>query len=116
MMEKRTPECLKDQQLCERYKKKAAEEAYFNPELSEEAKKLGNDSFRKDDFPSAVKHYTEAINRNPKNAALYRLVCCSLISSLFLFFLDPLMWLLIPLPPFFLLLHLVAIELLPTPN
>mmetsp|Transcript_16644 Transcript_16644/g.49794 ORF Transcript_16644/g.49794 Transcript_16644/m.49794 type:complete len:583 (-) Transcript_16644:8-1756(-) len=71
MMEKRTAECLKDQQLCERYKKKAEEEAYFDPALSDEAKKLGNEAFQKDDYPTAVKHFTEAIKRNPKSAPLY---------------------------------------------
>eukprot|EP01091_Cochliopodium_minus_P005107 TRINITY_DN15088_c0_g1_i1.p1 TRINITY_DN15088_c0_g1~~TRINITY_DN15088_c0_g1_i1.p1 ORF type:complete len:594 (-),score=234.40 TRINITY_DN15088_c0_g1_i1:2029-3810(-) len=44
---------------------------YINPELSEKEKELGNECFKTQRFPEAIKHYSEAILRNPKNHVLY---------------------------------------------
>lgn len=50
--------------------KKQTEEAYISPELSAAAREEGNAAFRVKDFPTAIKHYTEAIKRNPTDPVI----------------------------------------------
>ncbi len=52
-------------------KKEKDERDYLNPELSQKAKELGNECFKTGQFPDAIKHYTEAIKRNPTDHVLY---------------------------------------------
>ncbi|XP_068632473.1 stress-induced-phosphoprotein 1 [Battus philenor] len=71
MSEHRTPEI---KTLLSEVERRIAEEekkAYIDPVKSEQEKELGNEYFKKGDYSTAVKHYTEAIKRNPDEAKLY---------------------------------------------
>ncbi|XP_026732808.1 stress-induced-phosphoprotein 1 [Trichoplusia ni] len=71
MSEHRTPEI---KTLLSEVEKQIAEEekkAYVDPVKAEQEKELGNDYFKKGDYSTAVKHYTEAIKRNPDDPKLY---------------------------------------------
>lgn len=59
---------LKDAQ---RIKKKKEEEAYIDPEISKQVRSEGNELFLAGKFPESIAKYTEAIKRNPKDAAPY---------------------------------------------
>jgi len=71
LTEHRTPDYRQNLSEVESMIKKAAEEAYINPELAETEKQKGNESFKKGDFAEAVKSYSEAIKRNPADAKIY---------------------------------------------
>merc|ERR1719300_1897948 len=83
LTEHRTPEYRTALSEAESLLKKAAEEAYINPEISEQEKQAGNELFKKGDFGGAVKRYSEAIKRNPKDAKIYsnRAACYTKLMS-----------------------------------
>ena len=55
----------------ENLKKKKDAEDYINPEKGEEANTKGNDYYKNHDWVNALKEYSDAIKRNPKNAKFY---------------------------------------------
>jgi len=83
LTEHRTPDYKQCLSEIEAAMKKAEEEAYINPEIAEEEKQKGNELFKAGDFSNAIKRYSEAIRRNPKDPKIYsnRAACYTKLMS-----------------------------------
>jgi len=71
LSEHRTPETRALVSEVEVLIKEDERKAYIDPAKAEEEKEKGNDSFKKGDYGTAVKFYSEAIKRNPDDPKLY---------------------------------------------
>ncbi|XP_069676351.1 stress-induced-phosphoprotein 1 [Periplaneta americana] len=71
MSEFRTPEIKALLSEVEKKIKEEERKAYIDPVKAEEEKEKGNELFKNGDYATAMKHYTEAIKRNPDDPKYY---------------------------------------------
>lgn len=71
MSEFRTPEIKALLSEVEKQIKEEERKAYIDPVKAEEEKEKGNELFKNGDYATAMKHYTEAIKRNPDDPKYY---------------------------------------------
>ncbi|XP_062185217.1 hsp70-Hsp90 organizing protein-like [Phragmites australis] len=71
LTEHRNPDTLKKLNDAERAKKELEQQEYYDPKLADEEREKGNEFFKQQKYPEAVKHYTEALRRNPKDPRVY---------------------------------------------
>lgn len=71
MSEHRTPEIKTLLSDIDKIIREEEKKAYIDPEKAEEEKELGNKKFKEGDYPAAIKHYTEAVKRNPDDPKYY---------------------------------------------
>jgi len=71
LLDKRDAATLNLQRKAEKLLEEKKQREYYSVELSQQAKELGTDFFKKHNFPEAIKHYSEAIKRQPENHVNY---------------------------------------------
>ncbi|TGZ53684.1 stress-induced-phosphoprotein 1 [Temnothorax longispinosus] len=71
MSEHRTPEIKTLLSDIDKIIREEERKAYIDPEKAEEEKEFGNQKYKDGDYPAAIKHYSEAIRRNPDDPKYY---------------------------------------------
>lgn len=71
LTEHRNPDTLKKLNDAEKAKKDLEQQEYFDPNLADEEREKGNECFKQQKYPEAIRHYTEALRRNPKDPKVY---------------------------------------------
>ncbi|KAJ4846547.1 Hsp70-Hsp90 organizing protein 2 [Turnera subulata] len=71
LTEHRNPDTLKKLNDAEKAKKDLEQQEYYDPKLADEEREKGNEYFKQQKYPEAVRHYTEALRRNPKDPKAY---------------------------------------------
>lgn len=71
LTEARNPEIHEKLKAAERAKVAAEKAKLYDPSLAEQERTAGNEAFKKGDWVTAVKHYTEAIKRDEKDPRAY---------------------------------------------
>ncbi|XP_058084908.1 hsp70-Hsp90 organizing protein-like [Magnolia sinica] len=84
LTEHRNPDTLKKLIDAEKAKKDLEQQEYFDPQIADEEREKGNEFFKQQKYPEAVKHYTEALRRNPRDPRVYsnRAACYTKLAAL----------------------------------
>ncbi|CAM8883326.1 unnamed protein product [Rhodiola kirilowii] len=71
LTEHRNPDTLKRLNEAEKAKKALEQQEYYDPTIADEEREKGNEYFKQQKYPEAIKHYTESLKRNPKEPKTY---------------------------------------------
>ncbi|KAL8552668.1 hypothetical protein ACS0TY_001380 [Phlomoides rotata] len=71
LTEHRNPDTLKKLNDAEKAKKDLEQQEYFDPQIADEEREKGNQFFKEQKYPEAIKQYTEALRRNPNDPKAY---------------------------------------------
>ncbi|XP_022719467.1 hsp70-Hsp90 organizing protein 3-like [Durio zibethinus] len=84
LTEHRNPDTLKKLNDAEKAKKELEQQEYFDPKIADEEREKGNECFKQQKHPEAVKYYTESLRRNPNDPKAYsnRAACYTKLGAL----------------------------------